>query len=308
MELASLTALWNSQGPPKLPARCRIEEVNIDGGQSASQKGVRLKRRKKDQSNSADLDDNKEKKSRESWKDTWVVQLIHICGAKHGEFGRPPKQGVDLWSKVATKLASLFPECDKDGQACRKKWRRVYDSYKRDKAHNSISGNDRRVTCKWYKIVDEYMHSSANVVSELHAFAIGGKDGMEKQDFIVPTPTDEVGIEEGCEDGSFLATKQNSAPITRDQRHQKDRGIEDTLFDMANTAKIMASQQQERDADRKADASERRPLLSSLTCAISGLMEVMKTFMTYCTCDLEVNLNLCPHDINLQCDEQLFMM
>ncbi|MCO5595740.1 hypothetical protein L7F22_049787 [Adiantum nelumboides] len=87
------------------------------------------------------------------------------------------------------------------------------------------------------------MHSRANVVSESHAAAIGGKDGMEKQDFIVPTPTDEVGIEEGCEDGSFSATKQKSAPIARGQRHRKDRGIEDALFDMANTAKIMASQQ-----------------------------------------------------------------
>ncbi|MCO5572028.1 hypothetical protein L7F22_025779 [Adiantum nelumboides] len=130
----------------KLPARHRIEEVAIDNGQSTSQKGVRLKRRKKGQSNIADLDDNKEKKSRESWKDAWVVQLIHIHGARHGEFGRLPKQGVDLWSKVATELASLFPECDKDGEACRKKWGRVYDSYTRDKAHNSISGNDRKVT------------------------------------------------------------------------------------------------------------------------------------------------------------------
>ncbi|MCO5595741.1 hypothetical protein L7F22_049788 [Adiantum nelumboides] len=89
----------------KLPARCKIEEVNIYSGQSASQKGVLLKRRKKDQSNSADLDDNKEKKSIQSWKDAWVVQLIHIRGARHGEFGRPPKQGVDLWSKVTTELA-----------------------------------------------------------------------------------------------------------------------------------------------------------------------------------------------------------
>ncbi|MCO5574298.1 hypothetical protein L7F22_028080 [Adiantum nelumboides] len=138
---------------------------------------------------------------------------------------------------------SLFLECDKDGQSCRKKWGRVYDSYKRDKAHNSISGNDRRVTCEWYKIVDEYMHSGANVVSELLASAIGGKDGMEKPDFIVPTPTDEVVVEEGCEDESFSATKKNPAPIARDQRHRKDRGIEDSLFNMANTAKIMASQQ-----------------------------------------------------------------
>ncbi|MCO5612260.1 hypothetical protein L7F22_066525 [Adiantum nelumboides] len=92
------------------------------------------------------------------------------------------------------------------------------------------------------------MHSRENVVSESHASAIGGKDGMEFQDFTVPTPTDEVVMEEGCEDASFSTTKQKPAPIARDQRHQKDRGIEDSLFDMANIAKVMASQQMERDA------------------------------------------------------------
>ncbi|MCO5566747.1 hypothetical protein L7F22_020427 [Adiantum nelumboides] len=70
-------------------------------------------------------------------------------------------------------LASLFPDCDKDGQACRKKWRRVYDAYKKDKAHNSISRNDRKITCDWYDIVDEYMHSIANVVSESRTSALG---------------------------------------------------------------------------------------------------------------------------------------
>ncbi|MCO5613095.1 hypothetical protein L7F22_067369 [Adiantum nelumboides] len=200
----------------KLPARCRIEEVTIDGGQSTSQKGVCLKRRKKGQSNNADLEDNKEKKSRESWKDGWVVQLIHIRGAKHGEFGRPPKQGGDLWSKVATELASLFPECDKDGQACRKKWGRVYNSYKRDKAHNSISGNDHRVTCEWYDIVDEDMHSKANVVSESHASAIGGKDGME----VAATSRDAVicsGLNEALAKLTYTFESEPSLAVERAQ-------------------------------------------------------------------------------------------
>ncbi|MCO5611192.1 hypothetical protein L7F22_065442 [Adiantum nelumboides] len=49
------------------------------------------------------------------WKDFWVEHLIHIRGGMDDEFSRMPKQGVDLWGKVATKLASMFADCDKDG-------------------------------------------------------------------------------------------------------------------------------------------------------------------------------------------------
>ncbi|MCO5605238.1 hypothetical protein L7F22_059418 [Adiantum nelumboides] len=94
----------------KLPAKRKIQEVDTDLGE----KGV--KGRKKTQPHKAGTDENnKEKKGRENWKDTWVVQLIHVRGAMHNEFGKTPKQGVDLWSKVATQLASLFPDCDKNG-------------------------------------------------------------------------------------------------------------------------------------------------------------------------------------------------
>ncbi|MCO5568398.1 hypothetical protein L7F22_022097 [Adiantum nelumboides] len=100
------------------------------------------------------------------------------------EFNRMPKQGIDLWGKVATKLASMFADCDKDGQACRKKWARVNKHYREDKSHNAISGNDRKRSCKWYDIVDEYMHGKANVVCKSHASSIGeefepGQHGQE---------------------------------------------------------------------------------------------------------------------------------
>eukprot|EP00250_Pteridium_aquilinum_P028286 c36903_g1_i1 orf=99-665(-) len=114
-------------------------------------------------------------KKRENWKDAWVAQLIHIHGSMNDSFSKAPKQGVDQWEKVAMQLASLFPDCDKDSESCRKRWGRVYADFKKDKLHNSISGNDWKVTCQWYDIVDEYMHSRANVVSYSHASAIGGK-------------------------------------------------------------------------------------------------------------------------------------
>ncbi|MCO5575991.1 hypothetical protein L7F22_029798 [Adiantum nelumboides] len=106
------------------------------------------------------------------WKDFLVEHLIHIRGGMNDEFNRMPKQGIDLLGKVATKLASMFADCDKDGQACRKKWARVNKHYREDKAHNAILGNDRKRSCKWYDIV-EYMHDRANVVCKSHASSIG---------------------------------------------------------------------------------------------------------------------------------------
>ncbi|MCO5555616.1 hypothetical protein L7F22_009161 [Adiantum nelumboides] len=57
------------------------------------------------------LDENKEKKSRESWKDAWVVQLNYIRGAKHGEVGQTPTHGVDPRSQRS--LLHCFPSVTK---------------------------------------------------------------------------------------------------------------------------------------------------------------------------------------------------
>lgn len=91
----------------------------------------------------------------------------------HDDFGKMPKQGFDLWSTIATQLARLFRECDKDSKICRKRWSHVYADYKKDKAHNSISGTDHKVTCQWFDIIDEYLHNQKNMVSYTHASAVG---------------------------------------------------------------------------------------------------------------------------------------
>ncbi|MCO5547201.1 hypothetical protein L7F22_000646 [Adiantum nelumboides] len=68
-------------------------------------------------------DDNDNKKSK--WLDFWVDQRIHVRGAMNDEFNNPGKQGINLWAKVATKLAGIYPEFDKDSESCRKKWQAV---------------------------------------------------------------------------------------------------------------------------------------------------------------------------------------
>ncbi|MCO5560752.1 hypothetical protein L7F22_014372 [Adiantum nelumboides] len=100
---------------------------------------------------------------REHWKEHWIIQLIHVRCGMNNEFTRAHKQGVDLWSKVSIQLASLYSDCDKDEESCRKRWGRIYDSYKKDKLYLSILGNDRKISCQWFDIVDQYMSDRATV-------------------------------------------------------------------------------------------------------------------------------------------------
>ncbi|MCO5602182.1 hypothetical protein L7F22_056310 [Adiantum nelumboides] len=88
------------------------------------------------------------------WRDYWVISLIHEHGGINDDFNKPQKQGMDLWSKVANKLALSYSDLDKASEACPKKWGRVYDKYKTDKLHNSMLGNDVKKTCKWFDVVD----------------------------------------------------------------------------------------------------------------------------------------------------------
>ena len=50
---------------------------------------------------------------------------------------------------------------------------KVTKLYRVDKAHNAISDNDNKRTCKWYDIVDEYMHDRTNVHCLNHALSMG---------------------------------------------------------------------------------------------------------------------------------------
>lgn len=44
-----------------------------------------------------------------------------------------------------------------------------YTSYKANKAHNAIAGNDCKRSWIWYDVIDEYMHGRAHVVCVSHA-------------------------------------------------------------------------------------------------------------------------------------------
>jgi hypothetical protein len=80
-----------------------------------------------------------------------------------------PKQGVDLWTKVATEVLANCPEFNKDGEACRKKFSKEMKDYQGDKAQNAKSGHDRGDRSKFYDLMDAHFASKATVHCVAHA-------------------------------------------------------------------------------------------------------------------------------------------
>ncbi|MCO5549171.1 hypothetical protein L7F22_002638 [Adiantum nelumboides] len=128
-------------------------------------------------------------------------QLIHVKGGGGGgvneEFSHPQKQGVNLWAKISTQLAATYLNFDKDSESCRKKFQAVLSQYRVNKAHNDVSGNDRRHTCKWYDVVNEYYHDRATSIpfslasstpqDDVNLAGLGEMDGESNKEATKPT-------------------------------------------------------------------------------------------------------------------------
>lgn len=106
-----------------------------------------------------DLNKSGEKQPVIRWKDVWVAQLIHIRGRMHSTFTSPQRQRVDLWQIVKHEMTNSCHGFDKDSEACRKKWIRVYKEYK-DDLH--LSNDEKTQKCRFYDLVDFYMGDRAN--------------------------------------------------------------------------------------------------------------------------------------------------
>ncbi|MCO5593262.1 hypothetical protein L7F22_047270 [Adiantum nelumboides] len=131
----------------------------------------------------------------------------------NNEFTRAHKQGVDLWSKVPIQLASLHPDCDKDGESCRKRWGRIYDSYKKGKLYLSVSGNDKKISCQWFDVVDQYMSDCATVTIDAFTSAPTlGEDVAETNEDMstLPDEEDDGKGEMKATKGESLSTMQSS--------------------------------------------------------------------------------------------------
>lgn len=107
-----------------------------------------------------------------AWKDHWVAMLVELRGCMNEEFMKPQKQGADMWTRVASEIAAACDGFDKDSESCRKKWQKVYKSYKEDKARVvsrlPADNHPHTLACKWFHLVDKYMQNCVHVKSHSH--------------------------------------------------------------------------------------------------------------------------------------------
>ncbi|KAH7427916.1 hypothetical protein KP509_10G066900 [Ceratopteris richardii] len=135
---------------------------------------IRKRRLLSEDGETVDGDGPNEKQSIMRWKDEWVAQLIHIKGRAQVALSVPQKQRVDLWQVIKNEMARACQGFDKDSEACRKKWRRVYKEYKDDKCLRMAGNSSQK--CKFYELMDLYMGERTSAVNNSQLMAIGYND------------------------------------------------------------------------------------------------------------------------------------
>jgi hypothetical protein len=78
---------------------------------------------------------------------------------------------VDNWGILHTHLVATCPDFDRSSDSCRKKWKKLYDDYKSDYTVNGTYSSQRSSKCKYYSIINSYMHDRANVLKHVDGVA-----------------------------------------------------------------------------------------------------------------------------------------
>jgi hypothetical protein len=124
-------------------------------------------KKKKEETPAPDPEVLQEAQSR-MWRDEWIVQLIEQRALMQAQFDAP-KQGVDLWTKVAAEILAACPDFNKNAEACRKRFAKELKDYQGDKAQNAKSGHDRGDRSKFYDLIDSHFATKATVHCVAHA-------------------------------------------------------------------------------------------------------------------------------------------
>lgn len=165
---------------------------------------------------------------------------------------------------MADKLSTTFHDFDKDSEACRKKWVHVLGQYRIDKAHNSVSGNDRKYTCKWFDVVDEYYHNRAQVKSVSHASSVSCN-----------ATTLETQIDEENEDGEPQSSTAKAQPTPSSTRQEPPK-IENSLSEMANTGRALLDHLKESSIRQEATENKCLDVLAALHATMVEFLNASK--------------------------------
>ncbi|MCO5575936.1 hypothetical protein L7F22_029743 [Adiantum nelumboides] len=251
-------------GPVKGHAKATKKKTLHLGGDEMKEEGCAPSKKPKSSKKKTlvDLDEEKEGEwhTKGQWKEFWADQLIHVRESMNKEFNNPQKQGINLWAKIASRLASTYHDFDKDSKACRKKWAIVLALYRLDKAHNATSVKHRKYTCKLYDIMDEYYHDRAQVNCVSHASSIAIADTIATSEAV------------GDEDSKVPQTKATS----RDTSCHNAPKAEKSLAQMADTRQAMLEHLKDNSTHQEALDRRHLDLLAEFVSTMARFLEQSK--------------------------------
>lgn len=201
---------------PALPSACLAVETGFvvsDEGEKHSKK-EKIRKRPRQLLQDARACDGKKPSEKQPvirWKDVWVAQLIHIRGRMHSTFTSPQRQRVDLWQIVKHEMTNSCFGFDKDSEACRKKWIRVYKEYK-DDVH--LPNDDKSQKCRFYDLLDFYMGNRASGMCSMPTSQdltpVRANLMQSTKELMVPVPPLANEVDVKVEDDGAMATLESA--------------------------------------------------------------------------------------------------
>jgi hypothetical protein len=117
-------------GPTCVAGTAAVAGPKKRGRPAGTGKGTKTTATKKKKDNEPPVDPQVlEEAQTRLWKDNWVLQLIEQRAQMKEQFDAPPKQGVDLWTKVAAEVLANCPDFNKNAKACRKRFAKELKEY-----------------------------------------------------------------------------------------------------------------------------------------------------------------------------------
>lgn len=148
-----------------------------------------------------------------------------------------------MWEKLQIKMIAACDNFTKSGEACRKKWIAIYRQYCTDKRLLQISGEGRKISCKFFEHIDQGFNNLLNVHKLIHS------DGRGTPNPCPPDLNDSCEGEGSAEDitgpGVSIPGPQptsDSGTISKTGKRSSGEHMSAMMSDMVQSTKEMVSQ------------------------------------------------------------------
>lgn len=130
-------------------------------------------------------EDDEGEEGKKNWADSEVETLIALRREMEPEFVKNwKKQGGNMWSKLRSRMLSLYPGFSRSPIACKRKFNTLVRQYKKDMYAMDASGGERH-NCKHQGLLDQWLHT--NETSLRHYTASGSDAELTAGDSMAPS-------------------------------------------------------------------------------------------------------------------------